>query len=186
MPFTALIKQISFFAFNLFKTLKHTYISANEAQKVSTMTIKALQMLRCDFQFDPSWNHNAQKLEIPELLLPHKLRCLSRYEVENFQSDQAFYKRYYFESLDIIIACIKNRFHQLGFEILSKFLIKATKNEDLLKIRHYLQFFKRCGHSFFEVPAIISFSRATTNYRFKRLYIKSHKKNFHKLFSFTN
>lgn len=64
---------------NLSKTPQHTFISAVEAQEISTMTVKTLQMMRYDEQFDLFWtivNHKASDLGIAEPTLPRKLKGL--------------------------------------------------------------------------------------------------------------
>ena len=58
---------------NLSRTLQHTYISAGEGQSIAKMSIKTLESIRSESQFNLSWekvNRNAIELDIPEPSLP--------------------------------------------------------------------------------------------------------------------
>ena len=129
---------------NLSKTLQHTYISAVEGQSIAQMSIQTLQKLRSESQFDLFWlkiNRNATELDIPEPSLPRKRKRPSRFESGNAppefpESPKLHYRQLYFNSLDIVIACIKARFDQPGYSIYSKMesvLLKAANNQEFLE-----------------------------------------------------
>ena len=126
---------------NLSKTLQHTYISAVEGLQ---MSIQTLQKLRSESQFDLFWlkiNRNATELDIPEPSLPRKRKRPSQFESGNAppefpESPKLHYRQLYFNLLDIVIACIKARFDQLGYSIYSKMesvLLKAANNQEFLE-----------------------------------------------------
>ena len=126
---------------SLSKTLQHTYITAVEGQSIASMTVKTLQRLRTDEQYDIFWsivNQKAKALEISEPILPRKRKRPKRYEVGDADphfpdSVKSFYKSVYFNSLDVIVACIQNRFDQPGYAILCQLealLVKTINNKD--------------------------------------------------------
>lgn len=132
---------------NLSRTLQHTFMSAVEAQSISAMTVKTLQLMRSDTQFDMFWanvNHKATALEVSEPSLPRKRKRPVRYEdgeasPEFPDSVKSFYRSIYFNSLDVIITCIQNRFDQPGYTILSQLeavLLKAINNEEYSEELH--------------------------------------------------
>ena len=66
---------------NLSRTLQHAYMSAVEGQSVANMSVKTLQALRSDTQFDLFWAKvisSACELNINEPSLPHKQKFPSR------------------------------------------------------------------------------------------------------------
>lgn len=126
---------------NLSKTLQHTYMTAVEGQLVAYMTVKTLKLLRSDEQFELFWstvNEKAKALEVSKPILPQKCKRLKRHEVgdaspEFPNSPKSFYKSVYFNSLDVIVACIQNRFDQPGYAILCQLealLVKAVDKKD--------------------------------------------------------
>lgn len=126
---------------NLSKTLQHSYMSAVEGQSIASMTVKTLQLMRSDEQFDLFWssvNEKAKALDIPEPTLTRKRKRQKRFEMGEAESHfpespKSFYKSIYYNSLDTIINCIKNRFNQPGYEILCQMealLMKAVNKKD--------------------------------------------------------
>ena len=60
---------------NLSKTLQHTYISAAEGQSVAKMSVKTLQIMRSESQFDLFWSkvlQNVPDLDVSKPALPRK------------------------------------------------------------------------------------------------------------------
>ncbi len=100
---------------NLSKTRQHTFMSAVEAQEISSMTVKTLQTMRSDEQFDLFWanvNKKTAALEIPEPTLPRKRKHPARYQIgdacpEYSDSVKNYYRSIYFQSIDAIVSCIQ-------------------------------------------------------------------------------
>ena len=120
---------------------QHTFMSATEGQSVSAMTVSTLKLIRSDEQFEAFWalvTLKAKDLEIGEPVLPRKRKQPVRYEDGQAQpyfpeSPKALYKSVYFNSLDIIITCIENRFDQPGYHILRQLealLLKAVNKDN--------------------------------------------------------
>ena len=60
---------------NLSKTLQHTYISAVEGQSVAKMSVKTLEVMRSDTQFDLFWSkvlREASRLDVDDPTLLEK------------------------------------------------------------------------------------------------------------------
>ena len=126
---------------NLSKTLQHSTLSAAEGQQVATMTVATLQSLRSDDQYNLFWTNVIQKSEqlgVDEPRLPRKRKTPRRFDDGRSAGDFAstpktHYKVIYFEALDLIISCIKDRFDQPGFHIyqsLETLLIKSSKQQE--------------------------------------------------------
>ena len=112
---------------NLSKTLQSSKISAAEGQRVAELTVATLERLRCEEQFSSFWelletkrkkdaNIVVSEPELPKQRKPpaklgEGLSC-GYYP----QSVEAHYRRYYFESLDLAINSIKNRFASQAIE----------------------------------------------------------------------
>ena len=92
---------------NLSKTLQSPKLSASEGQRIATMTVKTLQSLRTDSNFDLFWTKAEaarQKLNVNEPELPRKRKLPRRFEDGNaepeFSSDcKQNFHRQYFEAL---------------------------------------------------------------------------------------
>ena len=125
---------------NLSRTLQSTHLSAAEGQTVAAMTVQTLQSLRSEQNFRHFWSTTVQKAKdlcIHDPVLPRKRRAPRRYEVGSgegsFEEDvQVHYRRIFYEALDLIISCIKNRFEQPGYQVYRKLedlVVKAAKKE---------------------------------------------------------
>ena len=125
---------------NLSKTLQSSELSASEGQQIATMTVKTLQSLRSDSNFDLFWRKaeiTRQKLDVNDPVLPRKRKLPKRFEDVNaepeFSSDcEQHFHQQYFEAIDLIVNSITGRFDQLGYKVyknLQDFLINAIKNE---------------------------------------------------------
>ena len=126
---------------NLSKTLQHRDLSAAEAQAIAELRIKTLQMMRNDEAFSLFWELvklTASKFDVGDPLLPRRRKVPQRYEVgraepEFSSSPEALYKTMYFEALDLVVNCIKARFHQLGYvtyKNLEELLIHAVNRKE--------------------------------------------------------
>ena len=126
---------------NLSKSLQSTRLSATEAQKIVVMTVKTLESLRTDENFEKFWTRTLQKssdagVDNPEL--PRRRTTPRRFEVGqsegHFSDDiETQYRVIYFDALDRVTSCIKSRFDQPGYRVycqLESLLLKAANNED--------------------------------------------------------
>ena len=111
---------------NLSKTLQHTYISAREGKKITELTVKTLQKVRSDDSFDMFWNtvtKRSEELKVNDPCLSRKRQRPARYLLGNagaeFPADtpQDYYRHLYFQAIDTVITCIKERFNQVGYDI---------------------------------------------------------------------
>lgn len=125
---------------NLSKTLQSPKLSASEGQRIATMTVKTLQSLRSDSNFDLFWRKaeiTRQKLDVNEPELPRKRKLPKRFEDGNaepeFSSDcKQHFRQQYFEAIDLIVNSITGRLDQVGYKAyknLQDLLINAIKNE---------------------------------------------------------
>ena len=128
---------------NLSRTLQNKDISAAQEQEVADLTVKTLQKLRTDENFDLFWRTIILKtatLDLPEPQLPRRRKMPKRYEIgsaetEYSSSPYAYYRAINYEALDLIINCIKNRFDQPGYRVyrqLQDLLMKAASQQDYL------------------------------------------------------
>ena len=126
---------------NLSKTLQHTSMSAAEGQKIAKMTVCTLQSIRSDPNFELFWQKVtklAAELDVDEPALPRQRKRPRRYEdgtgeAHFSENVKDFFRRIYFEALDLVISGINSRFDQPGYKIYSKLedlLVKATNNEE--------------------------------------------------------
>ena len=112
---------------NLSKTLQHTYISVSEGKEIAELTVKTLLKVRSDDSFDMFWNtvtKRSKELNVNDPCLPRKRQCPARYLLGNaaaeFLADtqQDYYGHLYFQAINTVIPCIKERFNQVGYDII--------------------------------------------------------------------
>lgn len=128
---------------NLSRTLQKTNISAAEGQDVASLTVKTLLSSRSEEKFACFWkyiNHLAiaKDLEVDDPKLPRRRKRPKRYEsglaeAEFPTSVEGYYRKIYFEAIDLVTNCIKDRFDQPGFRVyrhLQDLLLKAAKHTD--------------------------------------------------------
>lgn len=105
---------------NLSRTLQNKSLSAAEGQQAAKMTVQTIQSIRSDEAFNLFW----EKVN----------RYATDMDVSGPQLPKEHYRQYYFEAIDLIINCIKDRFDQPGYRIYSSLvtlLLKACKKEPL-------------------------------------------------------
>ena len=120
---------------NLSRTLQHAHISAAEGQRVATMTVRTLETIRDDANFDMFWTKAksfAEELGIEEPQLPRRRKVPRSLEPGSAEpefptSAISHYRRLYFEGLDLIVSCIKDRFDQPGYKIYTQLECLALK-----------------------------------------------------------
>ena len=126
---------------NLSKTLQSTKLSASEGQRIAEMTVIALGSLRNEREFDLFWEkvETTQKsFDVDAPQLPRKRKATKRVEVGNAEAEFPataieYYRRQYYEALDLVVNAIKDRFDQPGYRSyrnLEDLLLKAVRNED--------------------------------------------------------
>ena len=121
-------ERILRFTDNLSRTLQQKDLSAAEGNHAAHLTCETLIYLREDAEFANFWKEVMKKqseFDVDEPTLPRKRRAPSRFEVGTGESHypssiEDHYRVHYFEALDLLIACIKNRFDQPGYRVYSK------------------------------------------------------------------
>ena len=127
---------------NLSRTLQRVSMSAAEGQQVASMTTATLTSMRSDDQFDNFWDlvvRNAEKCGVTEPQLPRRRKLPRRFDDGVSDGDfpttpKAFFRQIYYEALDLITNCIKDRFDQPGYKIyqlLESLLMKACRKEEI-------------------------------------------------------
>ncbi|XP_062503892.1 zinc finger MYM-type protein 1-like [Corticium candelabrum] len=113
---------------NLSRSLQSSTISACEGQKLVSTTTTTIQSMRSDECFDIFWKYVERKrlsLQVPSPTLPRRRKVPRQFEVEEGATVhpvevKEIYRRAYFEAIDLILAAVKDRFHQKGFNMLQK------------------------------------------------------------------
>ena len=127
---------------NLSRTLQNKSLSAAEGQQAAKMTVQTIQSIRSDEAFNLFWekvNRYATDMDVSGPQLPRQRKLPRRYDDGSSRGDfhhtpKEHYRQYYFEAIDLIINCIKDRFDQPGYRIYSSLvtlLLKACKKEPL-------------------------------------------------------
>ena len=119
---------MSLFSDNLSRTLQGSHVSAAEGQQITAMSVKTLQLLRSDENFECFWSKTvsgAHECDVSDPVLPRRRKALKRYEIgtgegSNPERVEDYYRCVYFEALDLTINCIENRFDQPGYQIYSR------------------------------------------------------------------
>ena len=139
---------------NLSKTLQSSKMSASEGQEVAKMTSSTLQSIRSDEEFMLFWSvvsKKASELDIDEPRLSRQRKRPRRFDpgssIGDFPSTvEDYYKRIYFEALDLVINGIKNRFDQPGYRAfcnVEDLLIKAVKKNSCdEEFKFVMEFYK--------------------------------------------
>ena len=129
---------------NLSKTLQKPSLTAFEGQEIAELTCQTLQKIRTDESFDQFWQNIMLLKEqkgVSEPVLPRKRKAPARFEVGSSsghhpETPKEMFRQHYFECLDLIVNCIKDRFDQPGYRVLKNLedlLLKAARNEDYTK-----------------------------------------------------
>ena len=113
---------------NLSMTLQSSKMSAAKAQQIVSMTVKTLETLRMEDNFGYFWitvTKTADELSASEPGLLRKRRVPQRFETANASAEfhptvEQHYRQMYYEALDLIITCIRERFDQPGYRVYSK------------------------------------------------------------------
>lgn len=130
---------------NLSKTLQSPAVSAVQGQDCASKVVAVLQKLRNDTNFQYFWqnvNSKSKSLGVDDPILPRKrappkkLEDFFGYgtaESDHPEKPEDLYRKHYFEALDLVINCIKERFDQEDFKLyamLQEIILKAAKKEN--------------------------------------------------------
>ena len=112
---------------NLSKTLQKQDLSAVDGRHIARATVKTLQGIRSDKDFDLFWEKiltHAKRLGVCDPTLPRKRsqpKSLKDYfgfgssKETEYSCPKDLYRKHYFESFDTVINCFENRFEQEDF-----------------------------------------------------------------------
>ena len=129
---------------NLSKALQKKTISAAEGQGIAKMVIATLWTLRTEESFSLFWKKIeavAKSITVGETQLPRRRRLPTRYEDglashEFHDSPMLYYRQLYYEAIDTMVSCLKDRFEQPGYQtysILEQTLIKACQGKEFVE-----------------------------------------------------
>ena len=142
---------------NLSKTLQSSTLSAVQGQDCANLTIKVLEKLRSEENFDLFWENvssKAKSLDMDEPKLPRKRGAPKR--LEDFHGygpakptqlgkPKDLYRKHYYESLDHVVNCIKERFNQEDYRkyaALQELIRKAARKQPFsTELEEVLQFY---------------------------------------------
>ena len=124
---------------NLSKSMQSPKMTASEAQHLANLTCQTLLKIRDDTHFDIFWQfvlQFQQKYDINTPELPQKRKAPARFEIGSSQVEHSctvkdLYRPTYYECVDYIISCFRDRFNQPGYIKLLKLenvLLKSAKN----------------------------------------------------------
>ena len=123
---------------NLSKALQQAdNLSVAEGQALASMALTTLQKLRNQDSFDLFWkklNDSASKVHVNEPSLSRRRKAPKRFQIGHGEPDfptsvADLYRQHYYEALDLIINCIKDRFDQPCY-----WVYKNLKNLLLLSV----------------------------------------------------
>jgi hypothetical protein len=129
---------------NLSKTLQNPELSAVQGQDCANKTVEVLKQLRNEENYDLFWRNvstKAKNLGTDDPLLPRKRQQPTKLtDFHGYGPTQQthptepkdLYRKHYYEALDLVINCIKERFEQEDFQTyvqLQELLLKAARNE---------------------------------------------------------
>ena len=130
----------------LSQTLQQPKLSSVEGHAVAMLTVKTLEGLRTDENFDLFWQKvekTRDKFDVEEPQLARRRKVPRRFEegtapAEFPVSPEGEHRRLYFEALDLAVTSIRSRFDQKGFKTfcnVEQLLFKACRglcfNEEL-------------------------------------------------------
>ena len=161
---------------NLSKTLQHKEFSDSEGQEVATLTIRALESIRNDENFDLFWeklDKDKESLEVNDPIVPRKRKVPQRFEIGTSTVDnqpttsKSLYSQQYYEALDLITNCVHSRFKQPGYNLyknLQELLLRLSKE----KISN-----QSCSLCHNSIKMTLFLQTYKSNYRFWYMIIQS-------------
>jgi hypothetical protein len=128
---------------NLSRSLQSKTISACEGQRLVSITLTTLEKIRSDDCFDLFWDYIEVKrssVTVAPPALPRRRKAPRRFEIGEATPDypttaEDHYRRIYFEAIDLVVGCIKDRFNQKGYVMLQKLetLLIVKNCQDTMK-----------------------------------------------------
>ncbi|XP_062585373.1 zinc finger MYM-type protein 1-like [Saccostrea cucullata] len=129
---------------NLSRTLQKKDLSAAEGQHLTDLSLTSLSAMRKEESFDSFWeslNGKLNELDVSEPTLPRRRKMPKRYETgkappEFTTSEKDLYRQQYFEALDLVVNCVKDRFDQPGYQVyrhLEDVLLKSVRGDKTYK-----------------------------------------------------
>ena len=126
---------------NLSKTLQRKEFSDSEGQEVATLTIRTLESIRNDENFDLFWeklDKDKESLEVNDPIVPRKRKVPQRFEIGTSTVDSQpttsknLYSQQYYKALDLITNYVRSRFKQPGYNLyknLQELLLRLSKEK---------------------------------------------------------
>lgn len=125
----------------LSQTLQSPDLSSVEGHEVAMLTVKTLQTLRSDANFDLFWKKvegRRSEWDVEEPQLPRRHKTPRRYEEGSSEGSfhttvEGLYRQSYFEVIDFAVSSITDRFDQDGFRVYSnveQLLFKASSGQN--------------------------------------------------------
>lgn len=108
-------------------TLQNSHLNAQEAISAAKATQSYLKRLRCDTEFNQFYQNTVEEAKdlTDEPVLPRQRRLPARYDDGNpnynYSSLQEYYRRFYYEVLDLLVNELSRRFNQSTFNTLEEF-----------------------------------------------------------------
>lgn len=95
-------------------------LSAAEGQHITELSLTSLSEMRNEDSFDTFWeslNNKLDDLDVSEPRLPRRRKMPKRFETGNAPlefatSEKELYKQMYYEALNLVMSCVKERFDQ--------------------------------------------------------------------------
>ena len=128
---------------NLSKSLQRTDISAEEGQFLCKLAVKTFESEKNTESFELFWENcltyvKSNSKDIQEPLVRRARKRPRRYDENNSnshfrQNAKDHYRQHYFEALDTVRNCIKDRFDQPGYQTykrLQQLLFKFANSQD--------------------------------------------------------
>ena len=123
---------------NLSKTLQNPNLTAIEGERIAQLTRSTLLLMRTDDNYELFWARLLKlhdEFAVGEPTMPRKRKAPARYEDGAASSEfpscpKAYYKQIYYETLDLIVSFILQRFDQPGFRTyrtLQDLILNAAK-----------------------------------------------------------
>ncbi len=125
----------------LSQTLQSPDLSSVEGHEVAMLTVKTLQTLRSDANYDLFWKKvegRRSEWDVEEPQLPRRHKTPRRYEEGSSEGSfhttvEGLYRQSYFEVIDFAVSSITDRFDQDGFRVYSnveQLLFKASSGQN--------------------------------------------------------
>lgn len=125
---------------NLSRTLQTKELSAAEGQHITELSLSSLSEMRKEESFNTFWeslNNKLDDLDVNEPTLPRRRKMPKRFETGNAPpefaaSEKDLYRQQYFEALDLVVNCVKDRFDQPGYQVyrhLEDVLLKSVRGD---------------------------------------------------------